>query len=448
MNLGNDEEPRYFPMEVCEVLRGQAARVDLDSSQRKAMSKFAIRPAYRNAASIANESQTMLKLNHQTSILSDWLVALGARLNKVEGRVLSAPKLQYKESSANPKFGSWNLSQAAFVNPVTGFGYAVLRLSPQNKKPTDDSKFRICLEVFKSEMNNLGLKPAQLAFIQEIFLQLQVGTKQYNVDQFRNDLRQFFKGTEEGKMFSENPSKKKILLVIGPEDTRIFNRLKHDLERVIGIRSVYVVNSRFLQKDGDRQLMANLLMKWNLQLGGTNWKLMQKYGGLWGDGKTLFVGYDITHPSPSSREGAPSVAAYVANPSGDMAQFPAIYKCQYKEDSKKVTGKRQAEEPAKHLQGVMVDFIKKWFVDHNRTLPENIVVYRDGVSDGQFEMVRDDEAGKIRAAIEEARENVSLGDKKPVSEVPNVALTVAIVGKRHNVSLQFTNLVFIHDGLG
>ena len=417
-------------MEVCDVLPGQPARMELNLYQRKNMSKVAIRPAFENAYSVANESQRMLKLDKQTSNLSNWQAVPGEQLIKVEGRVLSAPQIQYAGSPLDPKSAAWNLIRTALFYAIEKFLYGIFRL-PTKRKPIDDAEFNMSLRAFQDEMPNLGLKSAQLAFDKQLPLQ---DTEQNALDKFANDLRQFFK--EKGKAFYESPIKEKILLVVAPEDTRLFNRLKYELEVVLGIRSVYVVYSKFVQKGGDRQLMANLLMKWNLQLGGINQKLVENYGGLWGDGKTLFMGYDITHPSSTSLECAPSVAAYVANVSGDMAQFPVMYRCQHKDPSKSVKGKNQAEEPAKHLQEVMLFFIKQWFFKHNKTLPENIVVYRDGVSEGQFGMVKDDEAGKIRAAIEEARSQVSLAAKKPVAEIPNVAFAVAIVGKRHNVSLR------------
>ena len=319
VNLGSEREPRYFPMEVCEVLRGQPARMDLNPAQRKVMSRVAIRPAHQNAASIANQFQSMLRLNEPTSILPSWPAALGKQLTQVEGRVLLAPLLQYAGSPQRPMDGSWNLAHIAFVKPIKNFIWGVICLLLGD--PIPYAEFKRSFQVFQQGMRNLGLTPARLMFDDQKF-RLQ-GTMQSDLDKFAKDLGEFFKLQGKGKQFYENAAPK-ILLVVGPEDTKVFNRLKQELETVLGIRSVYVTNSRFTQKKGDPQLMANLLMKWNLQLGGINQKLVESHGGLWGDGKTLFFGYDITHPSPSSIEDEPSIAPYVGKKKGYKAQFPAI----------------------------------------------------------------------------------------------------------------------------
>lgn len=43
---------------------------------------------------------------------------------------------------------------------------------------------------------------------------------------------------------------------------------------------------------------------------------------------TMLVGIDVTHPSPTSREGTPSIAAVVASVDDQFVQFPASMRIQ------------------------------------------------------------------------------------------------------------------------
>jgi hypothetical protein len=44
--------------------------------------------------------------------------------------------------------------------------------------------------------------------------------------------------------------------------------------------------------------------------------------------KTMLVGIDVTHPSPLSRKGTPSIAAVVASVDANFVQFPASLRIQ------------------------------------------------------------------------------------------------------------------------
>lgn len=44
--------------------------------------------------------------------------------------------------------------------------------------------------------------------------------------------------------------------------------------------------------------------------------------------KTMMVGIDVTHPTPGTRFGTPSIAAVVASVDDDFVQFPASMRIQ------------------------------------------------------------------------------------------------------------------------
>jgi len=59
--------------------------------------------------------------------------------------------------------------------------------------------------------------------------------------------------------------------------------------------------------------LANLALEWNLKCGGVNQEIPSNKTGILLSLKTMVVGVDVTHPSPGSREGTPSIAGVVAS---------------------------------------------------------------------------------------------------------------------------------------
>jgi eukaryotic translation initiation factor 2C len=126
---------------------------------------------------------------------------------------------------------------------------------------------------------------------------------------------------------------------------------------------------------------------------------------------TMLVGMDVTHPGPGSVKGTPSIAAVVASIDTHFAQYPASMEIQ---ESKK--------EMITNLSNMMVERLHA-FKQRNNRLPERVLVYRDGVSEGQFGTVVTEELPAIKAAF----------TKFHTAQRPYVPkLTIVICGKRHH----------------
>lgn len=68
VNLGNRENPRYFPAEVCEVMPGQNSQSKLDPHQTQKMIRFAVRKPWENKNSIDHEGLGTIGLSEQAKI--------------------------------------------------------------------------------------------------------------------------------------------------------------------------------------------------------------------------------------------------------------------------------------------------------------------------------------------------------------------------------------------
>lgn len=130
-------------------------------------------------------------------------------------------------------------------------------------------------------------------------------------------------------------------------------------------------------------------------------------------GNTMLVGIDVTHPSTDpGKDSAPSVAAMVASIDRSLAQWPAVLSVQ-----------RRRQEMVSDLKEMLKSRLQMWSANNNGSYPRNIVVYRDGVSEGQHQMVKDQELPLLQDACRDIYSQAH-------AELPRIA--IVIVAKRHH----------------
>lgn len=160
----------------------------------------------------------------------------------------------------------------------------------------------------------------------------------------------------------------------------------------------------------NRTYFANVALKFNLKLGGTNHTLEKSYMGILSKDQTMVVGIDVVHPSPGS--GKASVASMVASIDKNLAQWPVDLQVQV----------REGQEMLDKIDIMLLSRLALWRKKHN-VYPENILVYRDGVSESQYQQVLDEELAPMRECCRGLYDDV--GEPRP-------RFTLIIVGKRHH----------------
>jgi len=212
-----------------------------------------------------------------------------------------------------------------------------------------------------------------------------------------------------------------LLLVILPDNIPgLYNRIKHCGDVKFGVHTVCSIGSK-LAKCSD-QYFANVALKFNLKLGGSNQILDSQRRGILDEDKTMVVGIDVTHPSPGSASNAPSVAGMVASTDRFLGQWPAVLRIQ----------STARQEMVSDLSDMLKSRLRLWKDRGKHTaFPENILVYRDGVSEGQYQTVLNVEVPLLRRAC---AETYPPADQK--RGLPR--LTVVIVGKRHHTRFYVT----------
>lgn len=175
-----------------------------------------------------------------------------------------------------------------------------------------------------------------------------------------------------------------------------------------GIQTVCSVGNLFSTKGP--QYWANIGHKFNLKLGGINQTLPSERLGILGDGKTMLAGMDVTHPAPGSLDGAPSIAGVVASIDGRYGQWPGMIRAQ--------TGRKEMIEKLDEMFGERLDV---WRKNNKGGLPTRIIIYRDGVSEGQYRILLQDELPQIQKACQV---------RYPGGGLPRISIVVC--GKRHH----------------
>jgi hypothetical protein len=141
--------------------------------------------------------------------------------------------------------------------------------------------------------------------------------------------------------------------------------------------------------------ITNLLLKFNLKLGGVNWSLNLTDFKLLHGKTSMFVGADVIHPPPGAMAGAPNVAAVVASTSPNPGQFPGVLALQHHPEREK------GLEIISTLNTMMLSRLELWAKRNKGGLPDQIFYYRDGVSYSQLQTVRTEETDLIKRALKE-----------------------------------------------
>jgi hypothetical protein len=100
----------------------------------------------------------------------------------------------------------------------------------------------------------------------------------------------------------QGPRPRFVLCILPINNVALYNSIKSVADTKAGIYTVCVVGSKFMKEQG------HVLLKFNLKASGINQTIDPAKLGVVGEGKTMSVGIDVTHPSPGSKEGASSVA--------------------------------------------------------------------------------------------------------------------------------------------
>ncbi|KAL1794479.1 hypothetical protein ACET3X_007900 [Alternaria dauci] len=424
-NAGKPEDPVWIPAELCRILPGQLSRSLLPPQQTANIITFAARRPHANAESITGNGLILTKVNPVVNGENTNLKAFGVKVDPkmltVPGRILMPPTVMYRGmKSRNPINGAWNLKIAELgtspfreTRKLGAWNMLIINSGRGDAVPGGELVLKDVVRMFREELNKYGLELGPIA----IPCIVRIAPGVLDNAKKRPELVETIRETIEKGLLGQLSAKPNFLLVLLPnQNVILYDVLKSLFDLKYGIRSVCCVGTKFANKS--EQYFANVAMKFNQKLGGVNHIVdIKRMAPL--DAQTIIFGIDVTHPSPGSSETAPSIAGVVASVDAMFSQYPASLRSQ-----------QGRKEMVTDLEEMIIERLRLWQKRNQNRLPNKVIVYRDGVGDGQYQQVVRVEGASFSNAF----------DKLYGAKAKHPKISIVMVGKRHHTRFYPTKL--------
>ncbi|XP_053209907.1 protein argonaute-3-like [Panonychus citri] len=380
----------YIPVELCSLLPNQRNQRKLRDELISIMSKHTTvqRPIERlcELRKRANDVSNQLKDNQFDIQLNPTQVI-------VESRVIPAPRLTYaNDKESEPRLGNWTMkkgdnSSRRLLSTMDLKRWALIGLVSDK---IDNKAAKIFVETLQKNGSMIGMRIASPVNPFKVYQE--------------NELEGLFRFCKTQNL--------QLIIVIMEDNVEHYGRVKYLGDKCLGVPTQVVLDKHYdhreYMKTGTTTLfktayLSNLLLKINVKIGGANLKLSETTRCSILNDKTMVVGIDVNHPSPG--ENARSIAAVVGSIDKEFSKYRTEIFANHERDE------------LVQVHSMIGPIIEK-FKASRGFYPEHIIVYRDGVSEGQFAHVMGNEILPLH---------------KRLKEYPNPPkLTYIIVQKRHN----------------
>ncbi|CAL1709613.1 unnamed protein product [Somion occarium] len=386
------QKQNLLPPEVCEIIEKQPFKGKLLDEHTAQMILVACQPPNINAQAIVGRGLDELGFRQDADPLGAFGISIGNEMAIVPGRILPSPNIRYAQGAPRvDERASWNLRDVKFAIGARLSNWAVLIIQDGNTRDefsgSTDPELRSIISGFSKMCKTSGMtvddKPPSIAVAQ---------LPRKTPD---DPIRKKAISTIRAALMTIKPKPTLVMVMLSNGDKHVYSGLKHLCDVYLDVTTVCVHSAKIRKEKGQLQYFANVALKVNMKMGGVNHTLDQRNLQWLKQAPTMLVGMDVTHPGPGTVSGTPSIAAVVASVDQNFGQFPASLKIQ--ESKKEAT--------------------------RSKVLPSRIIVYRDGVSEGQFMTVVLEEMPEIKAAFQKFNTPQQLYKPK---------LTIVICGKRHH----------------
>ncbi|KAM5587205.1 hypothetical protein ABKV19_005911 [Rosa sericea] len=406
LDLGKNGRRNDTPLEFCVLVEGQRYPKEQLGRDAAIMLKnlSLVAPGVRE-----NNIRNMVRSGDGPcggGIIQNFGIEVNMNMTQVTGRVIGPPELKMldfggkvtKVKVDNEKC-QWNLVGKSLVEGKPIARWAVLDFSCNDQDCYDRDRLDPYQFIPKliTRCNKLGMRMEE--------------PRLYETSSMRpfssvNLLRELLE-TVNGKVLQEGKGHLQLLVCVMSRKDPGYKYLKWICETQIGIVTQCCL-SKMATRPSD-QFLANLALKINAKLGGSNVELIDRLPLFEGAGPVMFVGADVNHPAARNTT-SPSIAAVVAT-----INWPAVNRY-----AARVRPQYHRTESISNFGDMVLELVESYF-RINKVKPEKIVVFRDGVSEGQFDMVLNEELLDLKRAL------------GTINYFPTITLIVA--QKRHHTRL-------------
>ncbi|KAF8173272.1 argonaute-like protein [Pholiota molesta] len=398
-----------IPLEMCTVLKGQFVRRDVvvPQEQVERVLEFATKKPKERLNAITTGVE---KLQFETS---DYITQFGMTISRqplqIGARVINPPSLKYsgqgRQAAQNPRNGAWNMVDKKFYKASSITVWAVVIY--QDQRRFNDSAINGMVKGFQEACANVGIviKTPQ-PFIKYI------ANGQGVID---TQLKEVGK-----ECVAQRGGLPNLMVVILPERANeIYTAVKHFGDCSVGIATQCLMAKK-CGSGAKQQYWMNVMLKVNAKLGGINSIAESAAMSEINDPRnpTIVIGADVIHPGPGPLNDRPSFTAVVGSVDSNASYYLGTSRVQ--------TGRQETISDLKDMCKHILNLYHKYRMNQEKksaeaAKPKRLIFYRDGVSEGEFKKVKDQELPLIREACEE------LG--------MNPKITLIIVGKRHHTQM-------------
>lgn len=396
----------FFPIELLEVVNKQRLVGLLQPEQTQSIVRVASTKP-QNRMNVARSKMQGL-LHKKDSVREDFGINVNPELISLEGRILPPPMIQYRNETAVPANGQWRTRKAAFPAPATLENWVVLINARVQERDVRDF-----LRDFISAARRGGMDVK-------------------NVNPKIATVRGHRVGNEMKIMFEQFKASNKdglqLMVVINErQDSAVYNEIKRTGDLEMGVVTQVLLAKNISNKRGRSMYCDNVILKVNVKLGGQNSHVASyaldpssRMSDVWFiNTPHIVLGADVTHPMPGGK--TCSVAALVGSRDRQGVQFSAS-----------IRNQKGRTEIIQHLGDMFKEVYLQWRKNFKDIVDaRSIIMFRDGVADGQYEQVLSVELESLRKACEELSQELKV-QFRPL-------ITYIIVTKRHHARF------FSHD---
>ncbi|GMG98835.1 hypothetical protein Nepgr_000675 [Nepenthes gracilis] len=373
INVGKPKRPTFFPLELCSLLSLQRYTKALSTNQRASLvEKSRQKPQERMGVL----SQALKTSNYDAvPMLRSCGISISSQFTQIDGRVLPAPKLRLGNGEEFcPRNGRWNFNNKKLVEPTKIERWAVVNFSARC-----DVRSLVRDLIKCGEMKGVHIDPPFDVF--EESPQCRRAPPLVRVEKLFDEIQ------------SKLPGAPQFLLCLLPErkNCDLYGPWKKKNLSDFGIVTQCMAPTRV-----NDQYLTNVLLKINAKLGGLNSLLTVEQSPsipLVSKVPTIILGMDVSHGSPGHSD-VPSIAAVVSS-----RNWPLIsrYRASVRTQSPKVEMidnlfKRVSDTED---EGIIRELLLDFYLSSGKRKPEQIIIFRDGVSESQFNQVLNIELDQI-----------------------------------------------------
>ncbi|KAG5948403.1 hypothetical protein E4U53_006296 [Claviceps sorghi] len=386
----------YIPMEFAIIEPMQRYTFKLNPEQTAAMIKIAVtRPKQRRDDIERNVAGLQLNAD---PYLKSYGVEFESTFTKTEARILPPPPVNFGHGTAEPQFsGRWDLRGKKFwkqnVAPLENWGFIVM------DNCVNFPQLQAFAKTFRTTFLGHGGKCPKDALLLNV------------PGNVRSDVAQAIAWAH-AEIIKQRGYTQLLFVVVGHKNSPHYERLKKSADCRFGILSQVVNGAAVAASNG--QYHSNVCLKVNAKLGGATarttppWKSATYFPK---DRPTMIIGVDISHGAPGAS--TPSTAAMTMSVDRDASRYAAMVE---------TNGYRVEMLTAANVHFMFGQLTKYWIAGHENSFPRHIIYFRDGVSEGQFAQVLDQEIREIKSFLRQ---------KAPNATLPK--FTVIVATKRHHI---------------